>query len=204
VTIFLGSPSGLINSGVVLSDGSSTGGDEFGDSMASGDINGDGSADLVVGAWARNTIYVYLGTSTGLSPIGYPYTERVNGVPGSGTSTDEFGRSVAVGNFYDDGYQDVAIGAPDTDDYTGRVYVLRGTSGFAPLTTAGAQTLSQDTPGVPGVAESQDYFGFALAVGGFRGTGTTQDLAIGAPFETYQVVTDAGVVDVLFSSAGAG
>jgi hypothetical protein len=138
-----------------------------------------------------------------LSPLGYPYADGVNGVPGDGNSNDEFGRSLAVGNFDGDGHADVAIGAPYAADIEGRVYVLHGTSGIVPLTTSGAQTLSQNTPGVPGTAENGDQFGFSLAVGGFH-DGTTQDLAIGVPFEDYQGVTHAGVIDVLYSTAGAG
>ena len=104
-------------------------------------------------------------------------------------------------DFNNDGYADLAIGAPDeTVDGvagTGSVTVLYG--GPAGLTGADADHWHQDAPGVQGVAEAADHFGAALAWGDFDGDGY-DDLAIGAPGEDVDEFFDAGIVHVLFGS----
>ena len=120
-----------------------------------------------------------------------------------GTSSeayDSFGYSLAVGDFDNDGYDDLAMGAPHEDigaiRDAGSVNVVYG--GHTRLSTEfGNQFWHQDTSGIRGVAEAKDYFAMALSAGDFNGDGT-DDLAIGVPFEDFSGKTDAGVVNVIY------
>lgn len=110
--------------------------------------------------------------------------------------------SLAHGFFNDDAYEDLAIGMPyeevDGIPAAGKVMVLMGTA--AGLDTNDPIFFTQSTPGIYGVPEWGDYFGFALAVGDFDGNGR-DDLAIGVPFEDLGSIVDAGVVHIIYSDA---
>ena len=91
---------------------------------------------------------------------------------------DLFGFSLAVGDFDNDGFADLAAGAPwervGTADQAGAVSVLDGSAGG--LTTAGGQLFTQ----VAGNVEAGDQFGAQLAAGDFNNNGFA-DLAAAAP-----------------------
>lgn len=101
----------------------------FGFSTASvGDINGDGFADLAVGAPDDNSetgiVFVMFGAPTGIDPMAARSTV-VGRSPG-----DHFGASVAAaGDIDGDGYGDVVIGAPDANSGQGRAWVYFGSAG---------------------------------------------------------------------------
>jgi FG-GAP repeat len=107
-------------------------------------------------------------------------------------------------DFNNDGAEDLAVGAPTEKvgavDSAGAVNVLYGTIGGG-LTGVGSQLFTQDTPGVGSTAERFDFFGETLASGDFNDDGFT-DLAVGAPNEAVGASQGAGVVNVLFGSAG--
>ncbi|RPI47584.1 MAG: hypothetical protein EHM56_14610, partial [Chloroflexi bacterium] len=94
-----------------------------------GDVNGDGYADVIVGAPSANNragkVYLFLGSATGLDA---PLLEL-----GGQANYDQFGSSVATaGDVNGDGYADVIVGAPETDQpyqsYAGRAYLYYGSS----------------------------------------------------------------------------
>ncbi len=126
----------------------------------------------------------------------------VQGEPEAG---DRFGSALAVGDFDNDGFDDLAIGVPgegvsEGGDH-GAVNVLYGS--IAGLVVLFNQIWSQDSPGVIGVPETHDSFGRALAVGDFNGDGF-DDIAIGAPGENIEFVEHScgpGAVNVLYGSA---
>jgi hypothetical protein len=185
--------------------------DAFGRTLAAGDFDGDGVADLAVGVWRENVgaaanggaVNVVYGTTAGLSGTGSQlFTQDSPGIPGVVEPDDEFGFALGAGDFDRDRFADLAVGVPGEDfganDRGGAVNVLPGSAGG--LTGTGSQLLTQGSPGVPGVAELGDNFGLALAVGDFGGDGIV-DLVVGGA-EDVGAAEDAGAINLLPGSAG--
>ncbi|MFE2093411.1 FG-GAP repeat protein [Streptomyces sp. NPDC059460] len=148
-----------------------------GESLDIGDVNNDGIEDIVVGRavdgydsdleipTANGGMITYVpGSRSG--PVGTRakvFNPDSAGIPGVAENNDAFGDSVQVADIDGDGYEDVSVGVPGEDfdgrNQAGSVVTLRGTA-FG-LTGTGAKSYSQDTAGVPGVAESNDRFGAA-------------------------------------------
>ena len=111
----------------------------FGEPVATaGDVNGDGYADVVIGAWGyasqTGRAYVYLGGASGLAT---PAATTLTGV----AAGDHFGYSVApAGDLNGDGYADVVIGARGDNSNSGRVYVYLGGGAGLEATAATALT----------------------------------------------------------------
>jgi hypothetical protein len=177
----------------------------FGFALAFSDFSGDGYADLAVGADApsEGAVVILLGGASGVSATGSQlWRQDTPGVPGNGEPWDSFGSSLVAADFDADGRADLAIGTPLEDfggvSNAGVVTILRG----APtgLTTTGAQQWSQDSAGVPGVAEP-DGFGSTLAAGNF-GRSAHPDLAVGVEGETAGGEFATGIVDVLYARTG--
>jgi hypothetical protein len=74
---------------------------------------------------------------------------------------DEFGEQLASGDLNHDGFAELAAAAPTEDVGTvqqaGAVSVLPGSAGG--LTASGGRLFTQNSPGVPGTAETFDEFG---------------------------------------------
>lgn len=160
--------------------------DEFGRSLAAGDLNGASQADLVVGvpldevggvadAGAAHVIY---GGPVGLQATGSAATpaqlwdESMLGLDATDTD-DHFGFALAIGRF---GGSTAGTGAsdlfastpgedfPDAAD-VGAGYVIYGRSPGG-LFAEGAQFWHQDSPGIEGSAEKRDQFGGAELIRG--------------------------------------
>jgi len=191
--------------------GTAEAGDAFGHDLAVGDFNNDGCYDLVIGvpqegigdkgnAGAVNVLY---GAPSGLSVVGNQiWFQDSVGISGASEVSDWFGDEVATGDFDNDGYDDLAIGVPFEDTSgapnAGAVNVLYGSP--SGLTADRDQVWYQDTPGVAGASETNDYFGAALATGDFDNDGY-EDLAVGVSSEDVLGVTDTGAVNILYGSA---
>ena len=108
--VYLGGPGGPSQSPATILTGDAPG-RYFGGSVASaGDVNGDGFADVVVGAvgayGGSGRVYLYLGGATGLA------TSPATTITGNDGFTSNFGDSVAsAGDVNGDGYADVVVGA---------------------------------------------------------------------------------------------
>ena len=101
-----------------------------------GDINGDGIADLVVGAPEASTsagkTYVIFGNKAGwTSPISLSSLNGTNGFVLTGENAgDESGLSVSgAGDVNSDGISDLIVAAPNFDAGVGKVYVIYGSKG---------------------------------------------------------------------------
>ncbi len=175
------------------------------------DTNGDGYADLVIGAPGESvgslasagSVTVIRGSSAGPTATNVQlWTQDSIGVAGAAESGDGFGSAVASGDFDRDGYADVAVGIPGEDIGTavdcGAVHVLYG--GPSGLTAADDVMWHQNSTGVPGGNESYDRFGRTLAVGDVTGDGYA-DLVVGVPGEDIGTVNGAGGIVLLRGSA---
>jgi FG-GAP repeat len=173
------------------------------------DFNNDGADDLAVGVPLENVgasvgagaVNVLYGSATGLTGSGSQLlSQDTPGVPGGAETDDGFGSTLATGDFNNDTFADLAVGAPGegvgATVAAGAVNVLYGSA--TGLTGTGSQLFTQ----VGGTVETGDQFGSALAAGDFDND-TFIDLAAGAPFEGVGAIVDAGALSVLRgSSAG--
>ena len=190
VHVLYGSPSGLTATGSQLWSQNSPGiadgaefEDSFGSSLAGGDFNGDGRADLAVGALGENdfagVVHVLYGSASGLTAAGSQlWSQNSPGIEGVAEASDLFGDALAAGDFNGDGRADLAIGAPRENNARGVVHVLYGAAAGG-LSATGSQLWSQDSPGIAGVAEANDFFGNTLAAGTLStsGAGTANPAA---------------------------
>lgn len=139
----------------------------FGESVGVGDIDGDGAADVLVGAPkedvagnnAQGRAYAFSGMDGSLL---FSLT-----TPDPQPNEAVFGETVAVGDINGDGKGDMAVAAPGFSQFRGRVYVFSGVDGSLLLTLDHPQ------------AQPNANFGFSVAMGELNGDGRT-DLAVAA------------------------
>jgi hypothetical protein len=148
-------------------------GRQFGQGVISADFDVDGYADIAGQDYGG--IQVVYGSRSGLSGRDQRFSmERRLPVFGL------FGPVMASGDFDADGFADLVVSSPGSEDIKGALIVLRGSA--RGLTIRGALRVSRDTPGVPGKGFFDDFFGAGLAVGDVDGDGI-DDLALSSDEE---------------------
>ena len=174
--------------------------DALGATIAIGDFDGDGVNDFafgrpyasVGGVSSAGAVDVYLSTRTDALTV----TQSAFGSRARNEEGDDFGTAVAASDLDGDGYDDLVVGAPGEDiesvEVAGAVFVLFGSSGGP--TGEGAVVLAQDRPGIPGVPEPLDSFGYTVAASPGR-------LAIGVPFEDIGSTENGGAALALVGTA---
>ncbi|MDH5715996.1 MAG: hypothetical protein OEZ30_10555, partial [Candidatus Aminicenantes bacterium] len=179
---------------------------ESGFAVASGDVNGDGYADLIIGArYARpggrinaGETYVIFGSSSPSSNIDLS-TDQADITVWGDYAFDMIGEAVASGDVNGDGYDDVIIGTPWYDSAGGSdagvTYVIFGSSFSSPPYTIDLSTDQADIT-VLG-ADTRDYSGWAVASGDVNGDGY-DDIIIGADCADPGGRINAGETYVIF------
>ena len=163
--------------------------DNFARSVAAlGDLDGDGVADLAVGAthdddggFSRGAVWVLFLNPDGTVKSHQKISDAEGGFAGTLDDSDWFGVSVAcVADLDGDGVADLAVGANLDDDggnSRGAVWILFLNSDG---TVKSHQKISDTQGGFTGTLDNTDFFGGAVAaLGDFDGDGVG-DLAVGA------------------------
>lgn len=179
--------------------------DLLGSSIAVGDTNGDGFADIVMGhtGYTGNiglaSIVMGKGRGKWKTPMRARFLNGFNGWHAFGkTSGDKFGASVAIGDVNGDAVGDIIIGAPDAtaggNALAGVTYVLLGNNSHKRRQFYTDNINSYNGYEIYGIAAG-NRSGTSVAVGDINADGIG-DVVIGAPYTT----TSAGATYVVFGS----
>ena len=189
-------------------------GDHLGNSVSSaGDVNGDGFADVIVGAAGyaspnghySGSSYVVFGQATGFAAtLDLSSLDGTNGFRLDGAAGDHLGNSVSsAGDVNGDGFTDVIVGAPYADpngEFSGSSYVVFGqASGFS--ATLNLSSLDGSNGFRVDGAVAQDFSGISLSSAGDVNGDGFDDLIIGATGTTNPNGNGSGSSYVVFGKA---
>jgi len=190
------------------STGTRQNGDRFGDAVALGDFNGDGFGDLATGVPREKgtnplvsvgAVTVSRGNKWGIGWSGAVALGPFDGGHLSDSSLNyRFGEALATGDFDNDGFDDLVVGASNSSSQ--RVFIYRGSA--AGLVTPPTAWKVTDF-GVSGSATGG--FGRTFAVGKFN-SDAFDDLVIGSPGHNGSgalFVLRGSAAGLVFNAAGA-
>ncbi len=162
-----------IHRGVAGADGSRRSNDGFGSVLAVGDLDANGRDDLVVASPTRSagrgeiTVFYSRGAG-GLRTPGVDDEVIHLGLAGANelrVPGDNFGAALAVGDFDDDGRDDLAVGSPHKGSAGGgqvNIFFGRGFVGLSTTLGVRSQAVHQDVQNANGISEPGDLFGASL------------------------------------------
>lgn len=196
-----GLPHGLVINGINNND-------RVGSTLASGDINGDGIQDLIIGAanvdgngTDSGEIYVVFGSSSFSSSINLSSLNGTNGfvLKGEGANDRVGFKGLSVGDINGDGIQDVVTGAEDADfsgkSNVGKVYVVYGkTTAFS--SSMELSSLNGTSGFIINGAVAGETAGYTATTGNINGDGFDDVI-----FGTNYYSTGGGNVFVLFGGS---
>ncbi len=214
------------NENTVVTGGAAGAGDSWGRALAAGDVTGEGTDDLVIGAPGEDVLgfqdagaitLLWGQAGTGIDTPGSEIYDQGDLADGEVPAPfDNFGSSLVIGDFVDlnaVGAKDLAIGIPQervSDPETGFDWFNAGAVTIVPggfgLVPSAARLWAQGYYGSAGLEDLNvgQYYGYALAAGDFDGTGH-DDLAVGAisvngTTSPGSVGVDAGVVYTIYGA----
>ncbi|MEM7113719.1 MAG: hypothetical protein AAF614_14880 [Chloroflexota bacterium] len=172
----------------------------FGGALEAGDFNGDGFDELAVGtpgygmpaevghpAQQQGMVMVFRGTMAGLTLDDEElWMQGLNGLQGNAESGDRFGNNLAVGDFDNNGVDDLVVAATDEAVFylgqdiqdAGAIHIIYGyqiTDGLSPV---GDQLWHRGQAGIEGVPLDEMRWGERINVGDFNGD-DEDDLVVG-------------------------
>jgi len=192
---------GLSHSSTIVGDGVN---DKFAASVAgAGDVNGDGYADILIGApgYGRGTTiaegraYLFYGSLYGIDTLGVDEFSFQNTGQIVDHSNYHFGSTVAGGgDINGDGYGDILVATSWDDSNTANeVYIYYGSaSGISTEQVSSAKLLSP---------QADSGFGKGLAMVGDLNGDSFGDIGIGAPDYDADGLTNQGAIFVHFGSS---
>lgn len=177
-----------------------TGEGELGTSFATGDVNGDGVDDLIMGAPGERAVYIVYGKQS-LVPVAEPidlFAFRADWTIRGRGEDEQFGFALDSADMNGDKIDDIIIGAPfapqDGMKRVGKVHVIFGKIDVPRATTYPLDSVSSDLIFTGNALD--DRFGITLAHGDFDSDKKT-DLAIGSYMATNYSAKQAGTVTIL-------
>ncbi|KUL50069.1 MULTISPECIES: FG-GAP-like repeat-containing protein [unclassified Streptomyces] len=141
-------------------------GDAFGWSLSAGDTNGDGYADIAVGAESETvgsaakagSVVVLRGSARGLTGTGAKaFSQSTSGVPGTAERMDDFGGAVQLTDVDGNGRAELVAGAAHENDGAGAVWLFKSTA--SGITATGSTSFGAGAVGGP---SGLSYFGDVL------------------------------------------
>ncbi|KAG6940160.1 integrin subunit alpha 4, partial [Chelydra serpentina] len=170
-------------------------GSYFGAAVCAVDLNTDGLSDLLVGAPMQSKVreegrvYVYINSGSGAEML-----ELEIELAGSDSYAARFGESIAnLGDIDNDGFEDVAIGAPQENNLEGAIYIYNGRKDGI------SSSFSQRIPGHR-ISNTLSMFGQSISSGIDADNNGYPDVAVGAFLEDSAVLLRTRPVVVVEAS----
>lgn len=171
------------------------GNENFGRTIASGDFDGDGVDDLVITGGQPQRMRILLGNGW---TVGATFAIKFTSTT---VETPSYNGAVAVGDFDNDGRDEIALGNPS---YSPSGFPSQGSVAIMDRASNGTwstqATIRLGTSGYAGTPAAQDGLGRAMASADFDDDGYA-DLAIGAPGKLVGGAEGAGAVLIVYGSA---